>query len=96
MSKSAATKEEVREIVKEIVMEASDAILTGLGSLISQCATKEDLKRVEVRVSVVETDVSFIKRDVVDRKAESFNTVSKPEFNQLEKRVTRLENRIVN
>lgn len=65
---SPVTKSEVREIVTEIVIDASDAILTGVERLLDEKlatkADKEDVKKLENRMERVEADISFIKDDM--------------------------------
>ncbi len=91
-----ATRGDVREIVNEVVVDASGKILEGVQKMFDEqdrkneqkFATKEDLNNVKTEIK---TDIRFLKEDVEGLKADLSATVSREEFEKVKGRVTRLE-----
>jgi len=80
-----ATKSDVQEIVDQ----ATDAVLDGVGRLLEDYATKDGLKKVETRLDRLETEVSGLRNDVRDVKTELSDTPSVKEFERLKAKVSR-------
>jgi hypothetical protein len=84
-----ATVGDLRNIVRETILEASDTILQGIEKLLAvslleqekrfekKFATKEDLKR----------EISFLRDDINGVKSDFLDVPSRIEFNKLKARV---------
>ena len=71
-------------VTRSMLNDAVDAILKGVDKLFG--GLKTEMNR---RFDKVETDITFIKRDIRDIKAELSDTPSRREFNELKTKVDR-------
>ncbi|HWA51739.1 MAG TPA: DUF2730 family protein [Patescibacteria group bacterium] len=59
-----ATKDDVREIVTDIVQQATDAIVTGMQKMFDNVPTKEEFKKLENKVDTLTVEVHYIKDEI--------------------------------
>ena|SRR5260221_474412 len=82
-----ATKSEVREIV----VEATDAILTGMEKMLENLVTKEEfnkrLGKVDNELAEIKSDIHVIKDDTKNIEADMSVLPSRKEFNELKSKV---------
>jgi hypothetical protein len=82
-----ATKNEVREIV----MDASEAILKGIERILESYPSRDEmaarLDRIESRLDRVDTTLSHVRDEIKGLKADLSVTIRRPEFEELKERV---------
>ncbi len=82
---------EQQPVTKALLDEAVQTLLQGMDNLSARFKGELDEFRSEAnrRFDKIETDVSFLKREAEDRKADLFDTPTRKEFNELKARVDR-------
>jgi len=82
------TSDKLRDVVNEIVIDASQTILAGVQTMFDEHnkENKKDFQRLETKVDNVE---KHIKDDINGLKADLSDTVSRNEFNRIKSRVNK-------
>lgn len=89
------TKGDIKNIVNEIVIDASHTILNGVEILLDGYATKDDLKQLATKKDLeklttkedLKREISWVHDDIKGLKGELSNTVPLDKFNKLKSRV---------
>ena len=89
------TKSDIKNIVNEIVIDTSHAILNGVEILLKGYATKDDLRQLASKKDLeklatkedLKREISWVRDDIKGLEGELSNTVSLDKFNKLKSRV---------
>lgn len=72
--------------VKEIVIDASHAVLEGVDRLLKNYATKKDLKKFATKEDL-KRETSYVRNDIKGLKADLSDTPSRKQFEHLKRKV---------
>lgn len=83
------TRYTTKEDVREIVQEATDAILTGMEEMFKNVPTRNEFNELKNDVTEIKSDIHFIKDDIKNLEVQISTLPTRLEFEKLKSQVNK-------